>query len=190
MKSKNLSDHKWGIPITVVIFLSLTGYFLFNNSSLRYGFEITDDLGGNIFPSAILSVASTDTQIIIPSDTNYLGNPKSIIGVRIRSSKHLSHVRVELAETKFFAQSVSEFDLPKPNIDYTIYPDIIWKYEALKNNAQPEPLSVVVEAEINGKKIGRDVRTFSVRSINECLLGYCIFQLNYIPLFHLRKHIT
>ena len=152
--------------------MSLTGYYVYNNSSLRYDYEITDDLGGNIFPSAILSIASTDAQIIIPSDTMYLGNPKSIIGVRVRSSKPLSHVRVEVAETKFYAQSVSEFDLPKPDIDYIIYPDIIWNYEALKNNAQPEPISVVVDAEINGKKIGRKIQTFSVRSINECLLGY------------------
>ena len=152
--------------------MSLTGYYVYNNSSLRYDYEITDDLGGNIFPSAILSIATTDAQIIIPSDTMYLGNPKSIIGVRIRSSKPLSHVRVEVAETKFYAQSVSEFDLPKPDIDYIIYPDIIWNYEALKNNAQPEPISVVVDAEINGKKIGRKIQTFSVRSINECLLGY------------------
>lgn len=172
MKSKNLSGRKWGILIIVVILLSLTGYYVYNNSSLRYDYEITDDLGGNIFPSAILSIATTDAQIIIPSDTMYLGNPKSIIGVRIRSSKPLSHVRVEVAETKFYAQSVSEFDLPKPDIDYIIYPDIIWNYEALKNNAQPEPISVVVDAEINGKKIGRKIQTFSVRSINECLLGY------------------
>lgn len=172
MKSKNLSGRKWGILIIVVILLSLTGYYVYNNSSLRYDYEITDDLGGNIFPSAILSIATTDAQIIIPSDTMYLGNPKSIIGVRIRSSKPLSHVRVEVAETKFYAQSVSEFDLPKPDIDYIIYPDIIWNYEALKNNSQPEPISVVVDAEINGKKIGRKIQTFSVRSINECLLGY------------------
>lgn len=172
MKSKNLSGRKWGILIIVVILLSLTGYYVYNNSSLRYDYEITDDLGGNIFPSAILSIATTDAQIIIPSDTMYLGNPKSIIGVRVRSSKPLSHVRVEVAETKFYAQSVSEFDLPKPDIDYIIYPDIIWNYEALKNNSQPEPISVVVDAEINGKKIGRKIRTFSVRSISECLLGY------------------
>lgn len=44
-------------------------------------------------------------------------------------------MRVEVAETKFYAQSVSEFDLPDPDIDYIIYPDIIWNYEALKQCA-------------------------------------------------------
>lgn len=163
---------KWSMLIIVILLFSVFGYLLFNNSSIRYGFEITDDLGGNIFPSVILSVATTDAQIIVPSDTMFVGNPKSIIAVRIRSGKTLSRVRVEIAETKFFAQSVSEFVLPKANTEYLIYPDIIWNYEALKNNMQAEPISVVANAEINGKKLGQKVRTYSVRSINECLLGY------------------
>jgi hypothetical protein len=172
MKSVEKLGFKWIVLIVVVILIFISGYFLFNNSNLRYGFEITDDLGGNIFPSVILSVATTDAQIILPSDTMFVGNPKSIIAVRIRSGKALSSVRVELAETKFFAQSVSEFVLPKANTEYVIYPDVIWKYEVLKNNIQAEPVSVVATAEINGKKLGQRVRTFSVRSINECLLGY------------------
>jgi len=165
---------KWIILIVVIILLIISGYFLIFDSKLRYGFEITDDLGGNIFPSVILSIATTEAQIILPSDTMFVGNPKSIIAVRIRSRKAFSSVRVELAGTKFFAQSVSEFILPKANTEYVIYPDIIWNYEALKNNLQAEPVSVVATAEINGKKLGQRVRTFSVRSINECLLGYII----------------
>lgn len=67
---------------------------------------------------------------------------------------------------------MSEFVLNKPRTEYTIYPDIIWNYEALKNNAQAEPVSVAVKVEMNGKDLGQRVRTFSVRSVNECLLGY------------------
>jgi len=152
--------------------LSVGGYVYYTNATLRYGFDITDELGGTIFPSVILSVATTDAQIIVPSDTQYVGNPKSLIAVRIRSSKPMSRVRIELAATNYFAQSVSEFVLTEAHTAYTIYPDIIWNYEALRNIAQAEPINVVVDAEINGKHIGRKVRTYSVRSINECLLGY------------------
>lgn len=163
---------RWLLPILVFVVLSITGYVLLTNTTLRYGFELTDDVGGNLFPSGILSIATTDAQLIFPSDTNYVGNPKSMIAVRIRSSKPLSHVRIELAETKFYTQSVSEFVLPAAHTEYLIYPDIVWNYEALRNNVQAEPVSVVAEADINGKKIGRSVRTFSMRSVNECLLGY------------------
>lgn len=135
-------------------------------------FEITDELGGNIFPSSILSVATTDAQVIQPADTNYIGNPKSCISVKIRSGKAFSRVRIEVAETPFFSRSVSEFVLPEAHTDYTVYPDIIWNYDALRNNIQAQPISVVVNVEMNRKDLGQRVRTFSVRSINECLLSY------------------
>lgn len=163
---------KWSFPLLVLLILGIAAYVWFNNTALRTNFEVVDELGGNIFPSSILSVATTDAQVIIPSDSVYLGNPKSGIPVRVRSSKALSRVRIEIAETRFFSRSVSEFVLEKANTEYLIYPDVIWNYEALRNNSQAEPISVVVAAELNGKEIGQRVRTFSVRSINECLLGY------------------
>lgn len=52
-------------------------------------FEITDELGGNIFPSSILCVATTDAQVIIPVDSMFVGNPKSCIAVRVRSAKSI-----------------------------------------------------------------------------------------------------
>ena len=135
-------------------------------------FEITDDLGGNIFPSAILSTATTDSNIILPSETPYLGNPKSVISIKLMSPTPNSRVRIEVSETPFFRQSVSEFVLPRKKTDYTLYPDIIWNYEALRKNDQAEPISVAIKVEVNGKDVGQRVRTFSVRSINECLIGY------------------
>ena len=166
-------QHRWRLPLIVgLLVLVVGGSVWLNTSPFRSGFEITDELGGNIFPSSILSVATTDAQVIVPSDSLYVGNPKSCISIRVRSGKAYSRVRIEVAETPFFALSVSEFVLAKPHTEYTIYPDIIWNYEALKNNKQAEPISVAVTVELNGKEMGQRVRTFSVRSINECLLGY------------------
>lgn len=164
--------HGWRLIMLVAILLIGGGLYWFNYSSFSPGFEITDDLGGNIFPSAILSVATTDEQVIVPDDSMYVGNPKSLIAVHLRSGKANSRVRIEVAESKFFSRSVSEFVLNDARTGYYIYPDIIWNYDALKNNVQAEPVSVVVSVEINGKELGQQVRTFSVRSINECLLGY------------------
>ena len=148
-------QRKWRLLACVVLFLAVvSGSFWLNSDPFRNGFEITDDLGGNIFPSGILSVATTDAQVIVPSDSLYLGNPKSCIAIRIRSGKAYSRVRIEVAETPFFSRSVSEFVLAKPRTDYTIYPDVIWNYEALKNNNQAEPVSVAVTVEMNGKDMG------------------------------------
>lgn len=153
----------------IVLLLLIGGISVFKYTSFNSGFEIVDDLGGNIFPSAILSVATTDAQVITPSDSTCLGNPKSCIAIRVKSRTAYSRVRIEVAETPFFSRSVSEFVLNKPRTEYTIYPDIIWNYEALKNNAQAEPVSVAVKVEMNGKDLGqRYVRFRCVASMNAC----------------------
>ena len=135
-------------------------------------FEITDQLGGNVFPSAILSVAATDAEVIPPADTLFVGNPKSLIAIRVKSDQANSLVRIELNETPFFARSVSEFVLPRAHAEYTIYPEVLWRYDALRDNVQAEPFSVVANVELNRHSLGQKVRTFSMRSINECLLGF------------------
>jgi hypothetical protein len=163
---------KWCIPVIIILFLIASVSVWMNFDSFRPGFEITDELGGNIFPSAILSVATTNAQVIIPSDSLVVGNPKSVIAIRLRSGKALSRVRIEIAGTRFFSLSISEFILNKANTEYLIFPDVIWNYDALRNLNQAEPISVVVTAEMNGKALGQRVHTFSVRSINECLMGY------------------
>ncbi len=164
---------KWySVVILVLSLLLVANYFWQSIFSPDSAFEIVDDLGGNVFPSAILSVATTDAQVILPADSLYVGNPKSCIAVKIRSGSSYSRVRIEVAETPFFSRSVSEFILAKPRTDYIVYPDIIWNYEALRSNTQAEPVSIAVHVEMNGKNLGQKVRTFSFRGINECLLGY------------------
>ncbi|MEG1562473.1 MAG: hypothetical protein RR365_01885 [Bacteroides sp.] len=173
MRIIDFKQHKKQVAGAVIVLsLLVAAMSVVKCSSLRPGFEITDELGGNIFPSAILSVATTDARVIQPSDSTYLGNPKSCIAIRVKSRSAYSRVRIEVGETPFFARSVSEFVLEKPRKEYTIFPDIIWNYEALKNISQAEPISVAIKVEMNGKDMGQRVRTFSVRSINECLLGY------------------
>ncbi len=135
-------------------------------------YELVDPLGGNIFPSAILSVATTNAQIIQPMSGNCLGNPKSCIAIKLKSTAPNSMVYIELGETPFYAHSVSTFVLPEKDSVYIIYPDVLWRYDRLRNNEQAEPISVVANVEVNGKDLGQKMRTFSVRSINECLLGY------------------
>lgn len=169
---KKLNFQKLWLPLLILQSVGILVYLWFNTSTFRPHFEIKDELGGNIFPSSILSVATTDANIIIPADSLYVGNPKSSLPILIRSGKAFSRVRIEIGETRFFSRSVSEFILEQPDTEYCIYPDVIWNYEALRNIVQAEPISVVVAVEMNGKELGQRVRTFSVRSINECLLGY------------------
>ncbi|MDD3162059.1 MAG: hypothetical protein PHX49_09075 [Bacteroidales bacterium] len=168
-----LSKRKKIAAIGTIVILC-TGLFFYVTRCSGFGtrFEICDDLGGNIFPSVILSLATTDELVIQPSDSVYVGNPKSCISIKVKSLRPNSKVRIKVAGTPFFEESISEFVLEKAWRVYQVYPDIVWKYDALKGNNQPIPVSMSIQVELNGDDIGQRVRTFSVRSINECLLGY------------------
>lgn len=177
MNYRNLLSHvenKWKLAtflLAGVIVLASLGY-IYRYEPFRSDFEITDELGGNIFPVTILSTATTDAELVLPSDTGYIGNPKSCIGIRIKNMHPNSKLHIEVEETPFFSRSVSEFVLPEARKEYLVFPDIIWKYETLREHTQPLPVTVSVSVRLNNHELGSNVRTFSVRSINECLLGY------------------
>lgn len=164
---------KWLKPLVLVFVIFVCGVlYVCRNLLWEQRFEITDELGGNIFPSAILATAATNAEIMCPADSNYVGKPLSGIALRVAPVRSNSRVRVTLKESPFFAESISEFMLEKSGVEYTIYPEIVWDYEALKNNVQSTPMTFSVTMEINGKKLPVETKTLSVRSINECLLGY------------------
>lgn len=75
--------------------------FIYRYEPFKSGFEITDQLGGNIFPATILSTATTDASLIVPADSDYIGNPKSCIAIRLKNSYANSKLRIEVAETPF-----------------------------------------------------------------------------------------
>lgn len=164
----------WRITAVVLTLTMLVGgiTYMVMKRPFADDYELVDQLGGNLFPSAILSVATTNTQVIPPMSGEYVGNPKSCVAIKLKSGRANTVVRIELAETPFYARSVSTFVLPKERTEYIIYPDILWRYNALRDNEQAEPISVVANVEVDGKDLGQKVRTFSVRSINECLLGF------------------
>lgn len=164
----------WRITAVVLTLTMLVGgiTYVVMKRPFADDYELVDQLGGNLFPSAILSVATTNTQVIPPMSGEYVGNPKSCVAIKLKSGRANTVVRIELAETPFYARSVSTFVLPKEHTEYIIYPDILWRYNALRDNEQAEPISVVANVEVDGKDLGQKVRTFSVRSINECLLGF------------------
>ena len=163
----------WRITAVVLSLTMLVGgiTYVVMKRPFADDYELVDQLGSNLFPSAILSVATTNTQVIPPMSGEYVGNPKSCVAIKLKSGHANTVVRIELAETPFYARSVSTFVLPKERTEYIIYPDILWRYNALRDNEQAEPISVVANVEVDGKDLGQKVRTFSVRSINECLLG-------------------
>lgn len=158
---KKINIWKTVAIVSLVIIVTIGGIYLYNDGLFRRDYELNDELGGNIFPSAILSIATTDTVVIKPAGNHYLGNPKSGFIIRMKSGRANSKVRITLGKTPYFEKSVSEFVLEESGTVYQIFPDVIWNYNALKNNIQAAPVSVSVEVEVNGTSLGQKVRTLS-----------------------------
>ena len=142
-KKKYISIRFWQYCSLVLflIILGMIGAYAYYSHKETERFQIVSELSGNIFPSAILSTASTGTQVIQPSIKNYVGNPQVEFGIRVKATSKDCRVHIELSETPYFARSVSDFVLPIKDMVYMIYPDVLWNYDALKNNSQPQPIS-------------------------------------------------
>lgn len=178
MIKRNVRRNKSGrlviMLLIVFVFLGAGAVLLFWRDRIfaSTSFEIDDELGGNIFPSLMLSTATTDARILPGAPRHSLGNPKWGISITITSPLPNARLTVEVGETPFFKHSVSEFILPQKDTTYVVYPDIVWNYDALRANLQAEPISMTITAHIKDREAQQRVRTFSVRSVNECMIGY------------------
>jgi hypothetical protein len=170
-------EKKYKTLISILLSIFINGgasllIYHFKDTIFKSKWEIVDELDGNIFPSIVLSLAKTDSVVIFPLDTNILGNPKTGFAIKIQNPKNNSKLSIRLAESQYYQSTVSEFVLPQKDKIYHVYPNVIWKYENLKNNEQPRPLDVSFQLFIDQQDLGIVSKTFSVRGVNECLLGY------------------
>ena len=94
-------ENRWKLAPYALIVLIVLGstLYIYRYEPFSSRIEITNELGGNIFPVTILSTATTDANLVVPADSNYLGTPKSCIAVRVKSTHANSKLRVEVAET-------------------------------------------------------------------------------------------
>ena len=79
---------KWKLATFVLAVLVVAGSTLYicRYEPFSAKIEVTNELGGNIFPVTILSTATTDANLIVPAGDRCLGNPKSCIALRVKST--------------------------------------------------------------------------------------------------------
>lgn len=160
------------IIIILIIIAALAGLYIYKYEPFKKTVQINDNLDNNIFPSLVISTATTDTIIVPPSESVWIGNPKSVLNIAVDTHNAPVTAKITIRETKYSYESVSEYKLNNQNTTYNIYPEINWKYEELKNNSQPTPISFSIIVEIGKKEKYETIYTMSMRSINECMTSY------------------
>lgn len=139
------------------------------------------DWGQQIFPSFLLSIATTDPQQF-SAGADYLGDPKSVIGLFIKSPESNTQVTVKIEATRFTSAFSETYALPKANQQYAILPKVLWHYDLLRQNRQSLPLNFTYTVSVAGATATPKTVTATLRSIGDCPLAAVDYQGKQIDL--------
>lgn len=126
-----------------------------------------------LFPSFIVSTAT----LRLPQEEDAADDPRQIgealgfIGAAVDGVPAGSRLKVEVKPNAVMDVSSLEAMASTGSGAYELYPKINFKYDALLDWRQPMPLNIVMELFVDGRSLGTQARTVTVRSINDCPLA-------------------
>ncbi|MCF7788470.1 MAG: hypothetical protein K9N47_20280 [Prosthecobacter sp.] len=142
--------------------------------------------GKEIFPSALISTATVDwngdEQSAEDKKTDedaqlrkhqipIYGDENGWLGVNLEGLKIGMQVSVEVAADGFMKSSKWQGTITTLSDDgrATIFPKVMWDYDALTKVRQQRPINVIFSASIDGSALQEVTETYTLRSINDCL---------------------
>lgn len=132
------------------------------------------NMDSQLFPSLILATATqrpADDEHDSQPDPEVLGDPYGSVGVSITAPKATTKVQVTLHENGVMNRSSWSGVLKTAGTEYYVAPKVNWKFEQLRKVRQQLPLNVTFTVAVNGKEIGEQTQTITLRSINDCPFG-------------------
>ncbi len=135
--------------------------------------EPTVEFDGQLFPSLLISTATSrpvDGSEHEEPDPYLLGDPSGILGIYVTSPAAGTEVKVTIKETEVLGDSEWKGVLDE-EAEYWIAPTLNWKYRALRQVRQQEPITFVFELEVDGESVGTQSVTATLRSINDCVFA-------------------
>jgi len=128
------------------------------------------ELGGQLFPSMIISTATLKRDVPIDDDENstVLGDVMGLIGARVVAPRDKTSVVVEVRSDTVMEPSRIETEMAYAGEEYHVYPKIAWKFDRLLDVRQRMPVNVTIRVSIDGGPASERVETLDLRSINDC----------------------
>ena len=127
-------------------------------------------MDSQIFPSYVVSTATMrlPQEDDVEEDPHVLGEALGFIGVSIENAPANSTLRVDIKPNAAMEASSFQGKAAAGAGDYEVYPKINYRFDALLDWRQPMPLNIVMEVFVNGRSLGLQTSTVTVRSINDC----------------------
>lgn len=128
------------------------------------------DLGGQLFPSMIVSTATIKLPEDEEKDEAIIGEQDGQIGAVVAEPEADTKVKLVVKANGMMDESVVSGTVPADAEAIALYPKINWKFDALLKHRQVEPLNIVMELFVDGESQGVKSETVTLRSLNDCPL--------------------
>lgn len=123
-----------------------------------------------IFPSFVVSTATMKMpqEDQEAPDPRRLGEEIAFVGASLDGVPAGATIKVDVKPNAIMDASTFEGRASAGAGAYQIYPKINYKYETLLVWRQPMPLNLSMEVFVNGRSLGVQTKTVTVRSVNDC----------------------
>jgi hypothetical protein len=136
-----------------------------------HGAEFTPVVGweGQIYPSFVISSARMKNPGWVDQDrTDTLGDKGGLIGVRLKSPRTKTPIKVTITCDDIMEPSTFSGTLPEANVEYLVLPAIRYRYAKLAEFNQATPVSMTFRVQVGTASPQEETATATVRSINDC----------------------
>ena len=158
--------------LRLVCFVVLAGVVHAPAAEIKW--EPGANMDSQLFPSLILATATqrpTDDEKDSEPDPEVLGDAYGSVGVSITAPTAGTKVQVTLLENGVMNRSSWSGVLKTAGTEYYVAPRVNWKFEQLRKVRQQLPLNVTFTVAADGKEIGEQTQTITLRTINDCPFG-------------------
>lgn len=128
-------------------------------------------MDGHVFPSFIIASSTMKQEAKDEENSGLIGDANGMFGAFVIPIKDNSEAEVTVTCDKIMEPSKLKHKLWQAGAEFQMMPKIRYKYDALMAVKQQTPVNVVIKVEVDGKAIGEEVRTLTLRSINDCPFG-------------------
>jgi hypothetical protein len=139
--------------------------------ALKADWDLVSIFGDDLFPSYIVAVSmlNSSEELDTKAQPSVIGAPYGAFLIRLKSPADNAALRIEMSGTRFIRTSVFETTLKKGGMEYEIYPQVAYDYDALLAVHQAVPEDVMAKVSVNGSSLGEKTMTLRVRTINDCV---------------------
>lgn len=123
-----------------------------------------DDLSRSLVPPA--QAGATARLTSMHANATYLGDSWGSLGVRVRTDQPDVKATLRVSADEVAEATEETFQLPKPG-EYVLYPRLRYRWDALRNVAQPTPITVNWSLALNGVPAGKQSRVVRLRATQD-----------------------